>query len=104
VARLFIHVNMPVEIDEEILKKIAAQTGGKYFRATDTNKLREIYAQINEMEKTKIEVKEFTKYSELYVNYAGVGMLLLLLEILLSNTIVEYLVEKVTLKDEVINC
>jgi len=80
------YVNMPVEIDEEILKKIAAQTGGKYFRATDTNKLREIYAQINDMEKTKIEVKEFTKYSELYVNYAGVGMLLLLLEILLSNT------------------
>lgn len=80
------YVNMPVEIDEELLKKIAAQTGGQYFRATDSNKLREIYAQINEMEKTKIHVKEFTKYSELFTNYAGLGLLLLLVEVLLAGT------------------
>lgn len=80
------YVNMPVEIDEDILKRIAAQTDGQYFRATDSEKLREIYSQINEMEKTKIHVKEFTKYRELFVNYAGVGLLLLLLEIVLLGT------------------
>ncbi|MEJ2635056.1 MAG: VWA domain-containing protein [Calditrichia bacterium] len=80
------YVNMPVEIDENLLQRVAAQTGGKYFRATDTEKLRQIYQEINEMEKTKIQVKEFTKYKELYVNYAGAGLLLLLLELLLANT------------------
>jgi len=80
------YVNMPVEIDEDILKRIAVQTDGQYFRATDSEKLREIYSQINEMEKTKIHVKEFTKYRELFVNYAGVGLLLLLLEIVLLGT------------------
>ena len=80
------YVNMPVEIDEELLRKVANQTGGKYFRATDSEKLRDIYGQINKMEKTKIKVKEFTKYRELFVNYAGAGLLLLLIEILLANT------------------
>ena len=78
---------MPVEIDEDLLRKISDQTGGKYFRATDTEKLRQIYQEINEMEKTKIQVKEFTKYRELYVNYAGAGLILLILEILLLNTV-----------------
>jgi Ca-activated chloride channel family protein len=80
------YVSMPVEIDEDLLRKIAGQTSGKYFRATDTEKLRQIYGEINEMEKTKIQVKEFTKYNELFVNYASAGILLLLLEILLLNT------------------
>ncbi len=80
------YVPMKVDIDEELLKRVAAQTGGQYFRATDTGKLQEIYRQINEMEKTKIKVKEFTKYKELFVNYAGAGLFLLLLEILLANT------------------
>jgi Ca-activated chloride channel family protein len=81
------YVSMPVEIDEDLLRKIASQTGGEYFRATDTEKLRQIYQEINEMEKTKIQVKEFTKYRELYVNYAGAGLILLILEILLLNTV-----------------
>jgi Ca-activated chloride channel family protein len=80
------YVSMPVEIDENLLKRIANQTGGHYFRATDTEKLRQIYQEINEMEKTKIQVKEFTKYRELFVNYAGAGLLLLVLEVLLLNT------------------
>lgn len=80
------YVSMPVEIDEELLKRVAAQTGGQYFRATDTEKLRQIYQEINKMEKTKIQVKEFTRYKELFVNYAGTGLVLLLLEILLMNT------------------
>lgn len=80
------YVSMPVEIDEDLLKNIALKTNGKYFRATDTEKLRQIYQEINEMEKTKIQVKEFTNYNELFVNYAGVGLVLLLLEILIFNT------------------
>jgi Ca-activated chloride channel family protein len=80
------YVSMPVEIDEALLQNIAGKTNGQYFRATNTEKLRSIYHEINEMEKTKIQVKEFTKYKELYVNYAGAGLALLLLEILLLNT------------------
>ena len=75
-----------VEIDEELLQRIAALTGGQYFRATDSNKLREIYQQIGELEKTKIEVKEYTRYKELFVNYAGIALALLVLEIVLSHT------------------
>lgn len=75
-----------VEIDEDLLKRIAETTGGKYFRATDTEKLRAIYREIGDLEKTKIEVKEFTKYSELFVNYAGLALALLLLEVILSHT------------------
>lgn len=77
---------MRVEIDEELLRRIADITGGKYFRATDTEKLREIYREIGELEKTKIEVKEFTKYTELFVNYVGLALALLLFEVILSNT------------------
>ncbi|MBN2366108.1 MAG: VWA domain-containing protein [Calditrichaeota bacterium] len=80
------YISMQVEIDEELLKNIANQTGGQYFRATDTEKLRQIYQEINEMEKTRIQVKEFTRYRELYINYAGAGLLLLIIEILLLNT------------------
>lgn len=77
---------MRVEIDEDLLKRIADITGGRYFRATDTEKLRKIYREIGELEKTKIEVKEFTKYTELFVNYVGLALVLLLLEIILNNT------------------
>ena len=77
---------MRVEIDEELLQRIADLTGGKYFRATDTEKLREIYEEIGELEKTKIEVKEFTKYTELFINFAGIALLLLLVEIVFNNT------------------
>ena len=76
-----------VEIDEELLRRIASMTGGKYFRATDSNKLREIYRQIGELEKTRIEVKEYTRYKELFVYYAGMALALLVLEILLSHTV-----------------
>ncbi len=77
---------IPVEIDEDLLTRIADITGGKYFRATNTEKLREIYQQIDELEKTQIEVKEYTKYTELFVFYAGAGLALLVLEILLQHT------------------
>ncbi len=80
------YVPMKVDIDEEVLQKIANITGGNYYRATDKNSLKEIYQKIGELEKTKIEVKAFTRYSELFVNFLIVALGLLLLEITLTNT------------------
>ncbi|MEC7927482.1 MAG: VWA domain-containing protein [Candidatus Neomarinimicrobiota bacterium] len=54
------------EIDEETLKEIAARTNGKYFRATDEESLRDVYSEIDNLERTEIEVKEYTRYRELY--------------------------------------
>jgi Ca-activated chloride channel family protein len=78
--------NMPVEIDEEVLRKIAATTDGAYFRATDNNKLREIYQQIDQMEKTRMDVKQFSKKKEEYFPFLLAALLLLLTEILFRYT------------------
>jgi len=80
-------VPMPVEIDEDVLKQIAANTEGHYFRATDTKKLSEIYAEIGELEKTKIEVKEFTRYDEYFHFFLLIGLGLFVLEMILTNSI-----------------
>ncbi|HHS50204.1 MAG TPA: VWA domain-containing protein [candidate division Zixibacteria bacterium] len=81
------HVRMDVEIDEESLTQIASLTGGQYFRATDTDGLRKIFGEIDQMEKTKIEVDEFTQYRELFPFFLVIGALLLLADIFLSNTL-----------------
>ena len=78
---------VPVQIDEELLTQVADITGGQYFRATDKTSLEQIYAEIGEMEKTKIELKEYTRYSELFLPYILAALFILLLEIVLSNTI-----------------
>ena len=75
-----------IDIDEDILKKIANITGGQYFRATNKASLEKIYEEIGEMEKTKIEVKEFTRYKELFVNFLALAFGVLILEIVLGNT------------------
>lgn len=75
-----------IDIDEDVLKKIANITSGKYFRATDKASLERIYQEIGEMEKTKIEVKEFTRYKELFINFLVLAFGVLILEILLANT------------------
>ena len=77
---------MEVKIDEELLQEVADITGGKYFRALDENKLRDIYGIIDEMETTEIEVKEYRSYAELFLPYALAALLLLVLEIVLINT------------------
>lgn len=77
---------MKSEFDEETLKKIADTTGGQYFRATNNAKLRDIYQQIDQMEKTKISVQEFSNKSELYFVFALLAFLFLFLEMLLKNT------------------
>jgi len=80
------YVPMPVEIDEDILQRIAAKTGGTYFRATNTQKLVEIYNEIGELEKTKIEVKEFTRYEEYFNYFLSLGLLFFALELILAHT------------------
>ena len=79
--------NIPVDIDEPTLKQIAATTGGQYFRATDNASLKEIYSEIDQMEKTKISVQEFSKKQEEYMVWALWVFGLLLIELLLRNTI-----------------
>ena len=79
--------NIPVEIDEQVLKQIASTTGGQYFRATDNSSLKEIYSEIDKMEKTKISVQEFSKKEEEYKNWAILVFVLLLVEVLLRNTV-----------------
>jgi Ca-activated chloride channel family protein len=74
------------EIDEATLREIAQITGGEYFRAKDEEALSRIYKQISQMEQTQIKVKEYLQYNELFSNYAFVGLLLLLVEVVLANT------------------
>lgn len=77
---------MKVEIDEELLQRIAQMTGGKYFRAVDRKSLEDVFLEIGELEKTKIEVKEFTRYQELFLIYLALGLILFGIEIVLANT------------------
>jgi Ca-activated chloride channel homolog len=77
---------IPVEIDEATLGKIASITGGKYFRAKNNTDLSEIYQQIDKMEKVKIAVTRYHKKTEHYLPFAMIALVLLSLEILLSNT------------------
>ena len=79
--------NVPVEIDEQTLKQMAATTGGQYFRATDNASLKEIYSEIDKMEKTKISVQEYSKKQEEYKNWGILLFVLLVVEILLRNTL-----------------
>ncbi|MDX9758032.1 MAG: VWA domain-containing protein [Bacteroidota bacterium] len=75
---------VPVEIDEEMLRQVAEITGGQYFRATGNRKLEEIYDEIDALERTKIEVTEFHRYTELFYAYVFTGLVLLLTELALS--------------------
>jgi Ca-activated chloride channel homolog len=77
----------PVEIDETLLKQIASETGGKYFRATDNESLQNIYSEIDKMEKSKFEVKNYTERPEEFLPLAEIAGILLLLELILKNTL-----------------
>lgn len=80
------YVYQRVDLDEETLKEIASITGGRYFKATHTRALEEIYEQIDQLEKTKVEVKEYMEYDELFRWFFLPGLVCLLLEIILANT------------------
>jgi len=79
--------NMPVEIDENILREIASKTGGKYFRATDNEKLVQVYAEIDKLEKSKIDVRQFTRKEEKFLIPAIIAMIALALEMILRITV-----------------
>ncbi|RKY41703.1 MAG: aerotolerance regulator BatA [Candidatus Makaraimicrobium thalassicum] len=76
-----------IEIDEGLLRKIAETTGGAYFRATDTGSLKEIYGRIDELEKTSMEETGYNIYRELFAFVLIPGLALLVLEVILSNTL-----------------
>lgn len=83
----FQYANIQVEIDEDLLKQISKETGGKYFRATDNEKLEEIYAEIDALEKTEIEEFKYYNYDEKYRPLVLLAGGLLLFEILLRLTL-----------------
>ncbi len=80
-------INVPVEIDEVALKKIAEITNGRYFRATSKESLSEIYAEIDKLERTKLHARQFSAYNEEFQIFALIAILSLLLEIVLRYTI-----------------
>ncbi len=79
--------DMEVDIDEDTLQKIADRTGGKYYRADDTDKFRQIYDEIDQLEKTEVEVKKYQRYRELFAWFAGPALALVLMEVVLANTL-----------------
>lgn len=80
------YVYQPTVIDEETLKEIAARTHGQYFRARSGEELEQIYAEIDKLEKTEIEIEEHVRYTELFQQFAFGGLALLVLEMLLAQT------------------
>lgn len=78
---------MPVVIDEVTLSKIASITGGKYFRATNNATLKDIYTQIDKLEKAKIDVTQYRKKTEIFLPWAIIALVLLSLEFILKNTL-----------------
>lgn len=79
--------NIQVNIDEEMLTSVAKLTGGKYFRATDSEQLLRIYDEIDSLEKSEVEELIYTDYKDLYINYLAYSLILLFLSFLLNNTI-----------------
>ena len=78
--------NVPVDVDEATLQKIADKTGGKYYRADNAEKFQQIYNEIDKLEKTEASVKKYTEYKELFPWFVAAGLALLLLEFVLSQT------------------
>ena len=84
---------MSSEFDESTLRNIAQMTGGEYFRATDNNSLRAIYSQIDQLEKTKIRVREYSKRTEHFIPFLTAALLCLLLEVLLRFLVLRTIAE-----------
>jgi Ca-activated chloride channel family protein len=76
-----------VDIDEDTLQKIADKTGGKYYRADNAQRFQNIYAEIDKLEKTEMDVKRFTHYQELATWLIAPGLLLLFVELGLGTTV-----------------
>ena len=83
------YLNIPVEIDTKTLAAIAGKTDGEFYRATDNKKLEEVYKDIDKLEKTKLNVKQYSKRYEAYALFAWIAVVSLLLEMLLRMTILK---------------
>ena len=83
------YVDQKVEIDEQTLTEIATVTGGRYFRATNASELERIYREIDSLEKTEIDVREYTRYRELFIMFLLPGLALLVLELVLGATVLK---------------
>ncbi len=81
------YVNMPVVIDEATLQAIASTTGGKYFRATSNTVLKEIFSEIDQLEKTQMDVRHFSHTEDNYMMWAWLAIGFFILEILLRHTL-----------------
>jgi Ca-activated chloride channel homolog len=81
------YIDQKVDIDEEMLTKVATMTGGKYFRADNAANFRKIYDEIDQLEKTEVEINKYQRFRELYPFFALAGLVILLLEIILGNTV-----------------
>jgi Ca-activated chloride channel family protein len=80
-------MRMRVDVDEPTLVAVAEQTGGRFFRATDRQSLEEIYGEIDELETTEVEVEHYTNYGELFHFPLALGLLLVVLEVGVGNTV-----------------
>ena len=78
---------VPVEIDEDVLQQIAGLTDGQYFRATNNKALEQIYAKIDKLEKTKIEITSYKNASEVFYGWVEWGLILLVIELAVSKTV-----------------
>ncbi|MGD2121222.1 MAG: VWA domain-containing protein [Gemmatimonadota bacterium] len=85
------YVNMRVDLDEPTLREMAELTGGRYFRATDRESLEAVFGEIDALETTEMEVENFTRYGERFPPALGAGLLLLLLELGLGQTVLRRL-------------
>jgi Ca-activated chloride channel family protein len=83
------YVDQQVEIDEATLTKIADITGGQYYRATDARELERIYREIDSLEKTEVDVREYTRYKELFALFLLPGLALFALEMVLGATVLK---------------
>ena len=81
------YVNIPVEIDTKTLSDIAAMSDGNFYRATNNKELKQIYHDIDKLEKSRLSVKKFSKHYEAYQPFAIVALLILLIEVLLKHTL-----------------
>ena len=82
---------MPVVIDEATLKQIASLTGGKYFRATDNNVLAQVFEEIDKLEKTELDVRNFSHTEDNYLPWAVLALLLIVVELVCRQTILRTL-------------
>ncbi len=81
------YINVPVEIDAKTLQAIASTTNGNFYRATNTHELKRIYQDIDKLEKTKMDVKKFSKHYDNFQPFVLVALIALLLELLLRITV-----------------